>query len=217
MDYPIKCFDQYAGQNSDEQLGKLKADGFGAAIHYYGGSTAKRLSPTSARQLTQAGFLIGVVYESGGNELEYFTSDQGVEDAKNAIAQAQWVGQPAGSAIYFAVDTGVTAEGFTNNVLPYFGGVAAIMASATAATTITGYRVGAYACGLVLTGLFQAKLISYDWLSGAMGWPGSRGYISPFDISGKPAIIQGLEGMQDGIDMDPDTVYREAGLFQLAA
>ena len=209
MDYPIKCFDQYAGQNSDAQLDQLWTDGFRAVIHYYGGGTSKRLNPTSARQLTQKGFMIGVVYESGGNELEYFTGDQGIEDAKSALEQAAWVGQPQGSAIYFAVDCGVTAEGFTSNVLPYFAGVATILTGAN-------YQRGAYACGLVLSGLFTANLIHFDWLSGAMGWPGSRGYVSPFDPSGKPAIVQGLEGADDGIDMDPDTVYREAGLFQVA-
>lgn len=208
MDYPIKCFDQYAGSNSDAQLDQLKADGYGAAIHYYGGSTTKRLTKASALQLTAKGFMIGVVFEAGGNELDYFTADQGQYDANSAINQAQViVGQPVGSAIYFAVDCGVAHP---EDVLPYFAAVAPVVRGA-------GFKVGAYGCGLLLSGLFNAKLIDYDWLSGAMGWPGSRAYVSPFDPSGKPAIVQGLEGMVDGMDIDPDTVYREAGLFQVAA
>ena len=206
MDYPIKCFDQYAGQNTDAQLDQLWADGFRAVIHYYGGSMSKRLSPASAYQLTSKGFQIGVVYESGGNELGYFTADQGTHDALDALNEAQWVGQPLGSAIYFAVDVGVAHP---EDILPYFQAVMTRLNG-------TGYKIGAYGCGLLLSGLFNAKLIDYDWLAGAMGWPGSRTYVSPFDPSGKPAIVQGLEGTFDGIDMDPDTVYREAGLFQVA-
>lgn len=207
MDYPLKAFDQYAGANTDAQLDQLKADGYSVAIHYYGGSTTKRLTKASALQLTAKGFMIGVVYEAGGNALEYFTADQGNFDANSAINQATTIiGQPVGSAIYFAVDVGAMAE----DVLPYFSAVAPVVRSA-------GFKVGAYGCGAVLSGLFDTKLIDYDWLSGAMGWPGSRSYISPFDASGKPAIVQGLEGMVEGMDIDPDTVYREAGLFQVAA
>lgn len=205
VQYPMKSFDQYAGQNTDEQLDQLWADGYQAAIHYYGGSTGKRLSPSSARQLTQKGFMIGAVFESGGNVLDYFTVDQGNYDSNSAINQANWVKQPQGSAIYFAVDVGVAHP---EDLLPYFQAVSPVVRAA-------GFKVGAYGCGLLQTGLFNAKLIDYDWLAGAGGWPGSRAYISPFDPSGKPAITQGLEKVIDGIDMDPDMVYREAGLFQV--
>ena len=199
FNYPIKGFDCYAGVLSAVALAKAAQAGCKFFIHYYGGSSGKDLTKASAIATTQAGMMVGAVYEAGGAE---FSAEQGEEDAKAALEFAAHVGQPTGSAIYFAVDTGIIA---TEGVLAYFGAIAGILRPA-------GYKVGAYGPGAVLADTLKAGTVDYDWLGGALGWPGSRTYQ-------EPAIAQGLPGdpYGFGFQIDPDVAHKEAGFFQVTA
>ena len=202
LTYPAKGIDLYAGLLSNAQLTAAQAAGEQFVIHYYGGSIGKDLTHGSAVATSTLGMWVGAVYEAGGNEPTYFSSNQGKLDAALSIRQAASVKQPSGSAIYFAVDCGPTPAQITANILPYFGAVAVAVRAA-------GFKVGAYGCGDVLTALKGVGLIDYDWLAGAMGWPGSRTYVGPA-MQQYPTIT--LAGVGQ---VDPDTAYREAGLFQV--
>lgn len=205
--YPAKSFDAYAGAQNDATLTRLWESGFRVAQHYYSHTPGKNLTRESAVQLTVKGFWIGVVWETTGQPNG---GQAGASDAQEAVKQVLAVGQPPGSGIAFAVDFDPTEAQIVDEILPYF---------TTAATVVRerGYKIGAYGCGDVHNALFQNKCSDYDWLAGALGWAGSRNYISPFDPSGKPAITQGLEETIDGLDIDPDTVYLpSAGLFQVS-
>ena len=202
--YPAKGFDCYAGTLTADVLSTAFDAGATFVVHYYGGSHGKDLTAQSLKDTSAAGMWCGAVFEGGGDNVDFFTSNQGAHDAQEAIDQAQAAGQPAGSAIYFAVDFGPQPGQLASNIVPYFGAVSVKVHSA-------GYRVGAYACGTVLGGLDSMKLIDYRWLAGAMGWPGSRGYQDANMGQGAPpSDVYGL-----GFDVDPDTAYSEAGLFHL--
>ena len=202
--YPAKGFDCYAGTLTADVLSTAFDAGATFVVHYYGGSHGKDLTAASLKATSAAGMWCGAVFEGGGDNVGFFTSSQGADDAEEAITQAQAAGQPLGSAIYFAVDFGPQPGQLASNIVPYFGAVAARVRSA-------GYKVGAYACGTVLVGLDSMKLIDYRWLAGAMGWPGSRGYQGANMVQGAPpSDVYGL-----GFDVDPDTAYSEAGLFHL--
>ena len=196
--YPAKGFDCYAGTLSQAQLVAAKAAGYRFIIHYYGGSTGKDLTRASAIATSDLDMWCGAVYEGGGDN---FSGDQGVVDAQHALTFAAHVGQPQGSAIYFAVDTGIDA---TAAVLAYFGSVAGLLRPA-------GYKVGAYGPGAVLKATLAAGTVDYDWLGGAMGWPGSRGYDGAALVQGLPHDVPGVT------QVDDDIAYREAGLFQVTA
>ena len=208
--YPAKSFDIYEDEVAAASLQEMFDDGYQSVIHYYSHTNGKTLTRDSALASTAIGLWIAAVWEARGSDIATFTPEQGIADAKAAVAEAQAVGQPKGSAIYFAVDFGPTEDQ-----------VQAVLIYLTAAATIVigaGYKVGIYACGAILLAAYgEGGVFDYDWLAGALGWPGSRTYVSPYDPSGKPAITQGLEARVDGLDIDPDTVYREAGLFQVAA
>ncbi len=195
--YPAKGFDCYAGTLTQAQLQAAKAAGYTFVMHYYGGSSGKDLTRASAIATSDLGMWCGAVFEEGGAN---FSGDQGVDDATKALAQAAQVGQPAGSAIYFAVDTGVNA---TADVLAYFGSIATLVRGA-------GYKVGAYGPGAVLKAALEAGTIDYDWLGGAMGWPGSRAYLNPAMSQGLPHNVPGMP------QVDDDIAYRECGLFQVS-
>lgn len=198
--YPAKVFDCYAGTLSLTEM-SVARDHFGyqGMIHYYGGSQNKDLNRVSALGISSLGMWCGAVYEVGGAE---FSGAQGTLDANDALGHAAAVGQPAGSAIYFAVDTGI---GATPAILAHFGSVAATVKPA-------GYKVGVYGPGEVCAALKKLGLVDFTWLGGAMGWPGSRAYLGQEDIlQGLPHNVQGVT------DVDDDTVHHEAGLFQVAA
>ena len=81
-------------------------------------------------------------------------------DVQAAIAQAQALGQPRGTAIYFGVDFNFT-DGDTETIdlmLRYFRVIRARMEAA-------GYRTGAYGSGHAHQILRAERLIDYSWIS----------------------------------------------------
>lgn len=202
--YPAQGYDCYAGTLAPATLAKSFSGGAKFVVHYYGGSLSKDLTAASLKATTDAGMWCGAVYEAGGDSVLAFGNVYGKFDAAKALAQAKAAGQPLGSAIYFAVDFGPLAAQIEQFIVPYFQALAPVV-------RVEGYKVGAYACGSVLTALDTLKLIDYTWLAGAMGWPGSRGYQGANMVQGSsPKDIYGL-----GFQVDPDTAYSEAGLFHL--
>lgn len=209
--YPVKSFDIFAGSQTDAQLDALYGDGYRAVIDYYSWSETKNLTRASALRHGRHGMLTGVVWEADGATVAGFSGEQGIRAAKEAVELATAVGQPKGSGIAFAVDFGPSSSFERGQISAYFGGAATIVRTA-------GFQNGCYGCGDVMTMLFHMGLIDYDWLAGAMGWPGSRNYVSPFPgQNGRPAMTQGLEDTEHGMDIDRDMVYREGILFQVGA
>lgn len=201
MNYPNKAFDCFAGTLSSKQLAQMNGSGYDAVWHYYSHSPSKNLTKASAILTTNAGLEIGAVWEAQGDQISQFSSHYGSADAEAALALATQCEQPLNSAIYFAVDTGPSASQITNNILPYFAAVKALLNGK--------YKIGCYGCGDVLTALEKAGLIDYFWLAGAMGWPGSRAY----EALNKAHVVQGQPVIVNGLDIDPDTIYKECGLF----
>src|SRR5579875_2949202 len=92
----------------------------------------------------------------------------GYNDAITAYGEAKAVGQPAGSAIYFAVD--FNAQRLAP-IERYFRGVAAGLAAAGGGRA--EYKIGVYGSGVVCAAIKQAGLAQYSWLSNATAWSGS--------------------------------------------
>jgi hypothetical protein len=208
--FPMKAFDIYAGTQSADELDRFYVDGYRCGIHYYSNTPGKNLTHLSAVGMTAKGFQVASVWEAAGATADGFSSDMGQHDGASAVRQAIAVGQPKGSGIAFAVDFDPSPNEITQYILPYFAAVRIACGAA-------GFLVGAYACGRVLLALYNVGVIDYDWLAGAMGWTGTRGYVAPFPGRTKPAITQGLQMTEEGEDIDPDTVYDERPLFQVAA
>ncbi len=112
-------------------------------------------------------------------------------DVRAAIAQAQRVGQPRGSAIYFGVDFNFsrTDTATKTKMLTYFKTLRKALKPA-------GYRLGAYGDGDALTVLRAAGLIDYAWLMASPAFPGSSafhrtGYWTLFQTQVDPHWIAG--------------------------
>ncbi len=85
----------------------LTSEGFEFVGRYYNtNNPSKNLKLTEAQALSAAGITIVVVWENGfPTKASYFSNAKGVSDATAALKMAsESIGQPEGSAIYFAAD-----------------------------------------------------------------------------------------------------------------
>jgi hypothetical protein len=191
--------------------------GFDFALRYYSHNAAKNLSLGEARALSAAGLQLGVVWETAGTHPAYFTRAQGLADAAAAFRYAREViGQPPGSAIYFAVDYNATQADLDGPVSNYFTGVRAGLFAAGEGQI--PYEVGVYGSGLCCATLVEREQASLSWLSQSTGFLGSKAYASEQRYS----LIQYGETrlkLDDGtvIAIDPDATNpgRPHGLFSV--
>lgn len=126
----------------------------------------------SEAQLLSAGLKIVAVWESASTHASYFSRLSGVNDSTSAYHQAQTIGQPAGSAIYFAVDYDASGTDIVGPINEYFRGIAAGFAAARGDGP--GCKVGVYGSGAVCQALTRAGLADYTWLAVSSGWAESR-------------------------------------------
>ena len=181
----------------------LQAAGVSTVIRYYSRDTirpSKRLSRAEAGALAGAGLRLGVVHEARRGDLaESFEHASGIADARYARTYgASTIGQPGGSAIYFAVDFDATAAQIGNLVVPYFRGVADAFAEATGEPN---YVVGAYGSGAVCAALLDAQLVKKTWLAQSRGWMGHAEFLA----SGRWNLQQSMPTSIAGVECDPDT------------
>lgn len=149
----------------------LVAAGKAFVIRYYSRTTTqpeKQLRPREAAEMARAGLELAVVYQDRARETADFSLARGRLDGASAFAAAGQVGQPAGSAIYFAVDTDFSAAQISQFVVPYFTGVHEALADASGGPS--HYRVGVYGSGLTCRRLREAALVDFAWLAEATGW-----------------------------------------------
>lgn len=81
---------------------------------------SKKITRTEAQIIFDAGLKFFPIYQSSANYLEYFTPQQGADDAQKAKKAATELGLPENTIIYFAVDFDCLDYQITNNVIPYF-------------------------------------------------------------------------------------------------
>ena len=136
----------------------------------------KRLRPREAAELARAGLDLVTVYQDNAREPGDFGQPRGLEDGLAAFFAASQVGQPPGSAIYFAVDKDFSVSQIETFVLPYFEGVRDSLRNATGAVQPT-YRIGVYGSGLTCQMLKENHaLAELSWLAMSTGWGGTATY-----------------------------------------
>lgn len=136
----------------------LAKAGIKFACRYLSHTAGKNLSRAEAADLAAHGVSCVVVWETTAQRAGAGRA-AGIEDAKEAAAQAKTCGQPASRPIYFAVDYDADPAA----VEPYFQGVASVLGFARTAG-YGGYRVIKY--------LLDRKRISWAWQTAA--WSGGR-------------------------------------------
>ena len=160
--------------NTSAYLKQLKAGGVSTIIRYYNRTNStklpeKRIEADEARAISDAGLKLAVVYQQRGGRdghIEDFDRTNGAADAARAVDLAGRVGQPEGSAIYFAVDWDYFTKAHLDLIEAYF---------AAARDALAGrFRVGVYGSGTVSARLRNLGLVDYIWLPASSGWSGTK-------------------------------------------
>jgi hypothetical protein len=196
-----------ASTNVTAYLPTLAAAGVKAVGRYYSISTTKVLTQLEAEAIAKAGLSIFVVYEDG-NDPAKFNADLGTSQARRALACARGVGQPQGSAIYFAVDFDCTAKEFAQQITPYFEAIGTVFAAQGSL-----YKIGVYGSGLVCQGLLTAGLCSYTWLTNSIGFEG----YDQFYESKRWNLAQHLPKYYGKLQADPNETAANFGAFRVGA
>lgn len=174
---------------------ELKSSKLDFVARYYRDPASRwpALTAEEARNLSAAGFRIVAVYESHSHLRDYFSYASGYSDGMTAYREAKAVGQPAASAIYFAVDFNAFQPDVNGPIDQYFRGIAAGMTAA--AGKAPEYGVGVYGSGAVCDYLKRAHLAQYAWLSNSTAWAGYDAF-NDWDIR-QAGRVPGLSFDQD--------------------
>jgi Domain of unknown function (DUF1906) len=164
------------------------------------------LSASEAQQLSSLGLKIVAVWESHSRDPAHFSYTSGYFDAMTAYDEARAIGQPAASAIYFAVDFNARGQ-LLDDIDAYFRGIAAGLAMAGGGRAT--YAVGVYGSGVVCDAIKRAGLARYSWLSNSFAWEGSNSYDN-WDI------MQGAPSPDLSFNQDSDEAREEYGAFRIA-
>ncbi len=153
---------------------RLAAAGVETVIRYYNhrNSTAlpsKCLTRPERDALHRAGLAVAVVFQQrggAGGAIEDFDAENGARDAARALALAEGLGQPHGSAIYFAVDWDFADDAALSRIGAHFDRIR---------TALDGrFAVGVYGSGLIGTRLLRDGLADHVWLAWDTTWSGTR-------------------------------------------
>ncbi|WP_027085391.1 DUF1906 domain-containing protein [Cohnella panacarvi] len=112
----------------------------------------KRLTRAEAEAITAAGMKIISVFETTANR-PAGGAKYGTEDGKAALAEAREIRQPAGSAIYFAVDYDAHPRDY-DAIEAYLH---------AAASQLSGYKVGVYGSYAVIEEMAKRGAAKHFW------------------------------------------------------
>lgn len=142
--------------------------GYTFVCRYLGGSF--KITSAEKKIILDAGLRIISIWESGSpTGISYFTAEKGREDAEDAIAAADALGQPSGTPIYFTVDYDASYSDIRGGIKEYLQAVKAVFAENN-----YPYELGLYGSGDVLS--YYKNTYTYTWLAAATDWSGSKDF-----------------------------------------
>ncbi|MCK0470270.1 glycoside hydrolase domain-containing protein [Halalkalibacter sp. APA_J-10(15)] len=156
----------------------LKADGREIVGRYLTGSFA--LSSSELNTLYGAGLRVFPIYQRFADHAEWFSYNQGIIDARDAVRAATTLKFPYETIIYFAIDFDVSLQQINNLIIPYFEGVnEEIQRNRDVGAP---YRIGVYGPRYACTVLSNNGLTISSFVSGmSTGFFGNKGHPLPED------------------------------------
>lgn len=145
----------------------LKNQGVHTIIRYYASSQrAKTISKEEAQLICDNGFNLLPVYQDIHRKKEHFGHDNGVKAGRNALSFVDYIGQPEGTTILFAVDENFAKNDVVKYMVPFFEGVNAVIDKR--------FRIGCYGSGTTLTELMERGLIEVPWITMSQAFYGTE-------------------------------------------
>ncbi|MDQ3621108.1 MAG: DUF1906 domain-containing protein [Verrucomicrobiota bacterium] len=157
------------------------AEGQEFVIRYYVRTVStelpeKRLGLQEAARISNTGMSIGVVFQQRARLPEDFSREYGIRDGEYAYNYALFdIGQPARTAIYFAVDFDATDAQIAGVITEYFEGVLQGFNNVSQNDPI--YDIGVYSSGAVCNALLSSGHVRSTWLALATGWRGRNTFL----------------------------------------
>jgi hypothetical protein len=190
-------------------LRKMREVGVHTIIRYFDHENetipGKTLTFAERMEIAAWQFNILVVFQHWGQKISTFRDrTRGASDAVRALGLAHDVGQPVGSAIYFAVDGSWSSARDITDIIHYFENV-----RHTVARKGNLYRVGVYGSGLVCSAILDRGLADYCWLANARAWPGYDAHLA----SGRWQIRQLMPGKCGDREVDFNLLPSRSAYF----
>jgi len=139
------------------------------------GALNKKLQPGELAIIKGSGLRVYPIYQTYGGGPDYFKSEQGVSDAREAIAAARLFGFPAGAVLYFAIDFDATDDDVTSSIVPHFEGIRAVFDALG-----NQYRVAVYGSRNPCSRLAERGLTTSSMVLGmSNGYSGNLGFPMP--------------------------------------
>ncbi|ULL18178.1 DUF1906 domain-containing protein [Paenibacillus sp. H1-7] len=194
----------------------FKRDGYVFAARYLVPSSWKALSRSEVEIISNAGLQIVSVFETTANRALGGRA-AGLSDGATAMALAAQMGQPAGSAIYFAVDFDATPTQMAT-IIEYIKG---------ASSATPNYYTGVYGSYSVVEAVYAAGACSRFWQT--YSWSGGRQsdianiyqYRNDITVNGIPVDLNesyGAEGwwstVPSGYSLDADDANKIIGFLK---
>lgn len=158
---------------------KIANQGYDFAARYLVPSSYawKRLTPAEAEAITVAGMQIISVFETTANR-PAGGATAGLADGKAALKEARLIGQPTGSAIYFAVDYDAQPKDF-DEIEQYLK---------AAAEQIPGYAAGVYGSYSVVEEMARRKACDCFWQTYAWSYGNKSGHANVFQYKNNVSV-----------------------------
>lgn len=152
----------------------LVADNVTSVIRYLTTSinSTKLIKLPEAQALSAAGIRLGLVFEvyggaDGHNDID---APDGQIDGQFCLQYAPTIGATNTACIFFAIDFDATVNQVEDSVLPYLTDAQEALDDQ--------FWLGVYGSGAVCQAAIANKVADLAWLSGSMGWRGSRAYLA---------------------------------------
>lgn len=187
----MEGFDCATKLNSTTAKG-LKNAGFEYAIRYLPTSTWKGLTEGEVKVIQDAGLKLVSIFQTSANYPGYFGGSQGRADGKHAQMLAEKMGQPKGTAIYFAVDYDAQPANI-RRVLEYMKGVK---------MALKEYKVGIYGSYRVMNEVKQNTPVDYYWQTYAWSYGKVASFIHMHQYK-NGVVIAGVQVDKNSIKKDP--------------
>ncbi len=173
----------------------VKSTGIIAVSRYLGFKNhtwSKTLTPDELKAIHAAGLSVVLIWESDPTFAGYFSYAKGVADAKSAVEEAQYLGAPKDTAIYFTVDFDVHVSNMAA-IIDYFHGVR---------DGIGQYLVGAYGSYAVVNALKNSNY-SPDKYWQTYAWSGGQVFAGNLYQYQNSVTIGGIPADRDKINTAP--------------
>jgi len=179
-----------------QQAQAIAQAGYSVVMRYLG-NWAKSLTADEVAAIRASGLKVGLIWESDPTYVGYFTPSQAAHDAVAAMASAEALGAPKGTAIAFTVDYDAALNDM-EAIIAYFG---------VLLSKVTDYKVGAYGDVIVIDALYNTygnKL----WYWQTSAWSNGQ-------TNANNAMYQHTyDAMVGGVQVDVSDVYADPGFWE---